>query len=151
MFDDARRTTGRRIVICDYNALLQSVTGVLRMNGYCVFQAQDSAATEELCLTLPDIGLLILNTNQGYVSTLDVIRTVRAVKPDFPVLHIGTRKAMDIPENVLLLSAPFSAERLLDAVDGLFAVAAYGPRDSLGPVLPNGIRSATWERGGSSA
>jgi hypothetical protein len=28
---------GRRIVICDYNALLQSVTGLLRMSGYCVF------------------------------------------------------------------------------------------------------------------
>jgi DNA-binding response OmpR family regulator len=143
MFDEAPRTTGRRIVICDYNALLQSVTGVLRMNGYCVFQAQDSAVTEELCLTLPDIGLLILNTNQGYVSTLEVIHSVRAAKPDFPVLHIGTRKAVDIPENVLLLSAPFSAERLLDVVDGLFAVAAYGPRGFLAPVPSIGITSAT--------
>ena len=49
----APRVTGRRIVICDYNALLLSVTGVLRMSGYCVLQAHDSAATEELCLTLP--------------------------------------------------------------------------------------------------
>jgi hypothetical protein len=31
----------RRIVICDYNALLLSVTGLLRMSGYAVFQAQD--------------------------------------------------------------------------------------------------------------
>jgi hypothetical protein len=89
MFDDAPRATGRRIVICDYNALLQSVTGVLRMNGYCVFQAQDSAATAELCLTLTDIGLLVLNTTPGYVSTLEVIHTVRAAKPDFPPYSIS--------------------------------------------------------------
>jgi len=136
MFDDAPRATGRRIVICDYNALLLSVTGVLRMNGYCVFQAQDSAATEELCLTLPDIGLLILNTTPGYVSTLEVIHTVRAAKPDFPILHIGIRRATDIPEDVVLLSAPFSADRLLDVVDGLFAVATGGPHHSLVPARP---------------
>jgi len=34
--------------------LLLSVTGVLRMSGCCAFQAHDSAATEELGLTLPD-------------------------------------------------------------------------------------------------
>jgi DNA-binding response OmpR family regulator len=130
MLDGAPGTTGRRIVICDYNALLLSVTGVLRLNGYRVFQAQDTAAIEELCLTLPDIGLLILNTNQGYVSTLEVIHRVRSTKPDFPILHIGTRKGTDVPENVLLLSAPFTAEHLLEVVDELFTVAASPAPDS---------------------
>jgi DNA-binding response OmpR family regulator len=133
MFDEAPRTTGRRIVICDYSALLQSVTGVLRMSGYRVFQAQDGAATEELCLTLPDIGLLILNTTPAYVSTLEVIHNVRAARPDFPIRHIGTRRASDIPNDVLLLSAPFSADHLLDVVDGLFAVTTGGPGRSLVP------------------
>ena len=53
---------GRRIVICDYNALLISVTGLLRMSGYCVFQAYDARAARELCHELPNIELLILNT-----------------------------------------------------------------------------------------
>jgi hypothetical protein len=53
---------GRRIVICDYNALLISVTGFLRMNGYCVFQAYDAHAVEELCAELPNIELVVLNT-----------------------------------------------------------------------------------------
>jgi hypothetical protein len=44
---------GRRIVICDYNALLISVTGLLRMSGYCVFQAYDGRAARELCRELP--------------------------------------------------------------------------------------------------
>ena len=37
-----------RIIICDYNALLNSVTGLLRMSGYAVFQAYDGLAAEEL-------------------------------------------------------------------------------------------------------
>ena len=53
---------GRRIVICDYNALLLSVTGLLRMSGYCVFQAHDGLAAQELCVQLDDISLLVLNT-----------------------------------------------------------------------------------------
>jgi hypothetical protein len=39
---------GSRIVICDYNALLKSVTGLLRMHGYRVFEAYDAPAVEEL-------------------------------------------------------------------------------------------------------
>jgi hypothetical protein len=44
---------GRRIVICDYNALLQSVTGLLRMSRFCVFQAHDRRAAQELCIQIP--------------------------------------------------------------------------------------------------
>jgi len=120
---DAPRVTGRRVVICDHNVLLLSVTGVLRKSGYCIFEAHDGAATEELCLTLPDIGLLIVNTASTYASTLEVIRTVRAANPAFPILHIGTRTAQDTPDDVPTLDAPFSSERLLEVVDELFATA----------------------------
>jgi hypothetical protein len=111
MSSDTLPVSGRRVVICDYNALLLS------------FQAHDSAASEELCLTLPDIGLLIVNTAPNYASTLEVIRTVRAAKPAFPILHIGTRSAPDTPDDVPRLSAPFSPDRLLNVVDELFATA----------------------------
>jgi hypothetical protein len=53
---------GRRIVVCDYNALLLSVTGLLRMSGYSVFHTRDGWAAQELCVLLPDIELLVLNT-----------------------------------------------------------------------------------------
>jgi hypothetical protein len=42
--------------------LLLSVTGLLRMSGYSVFQAHDGWAAQELCVLLPDIDLLVLNT-----------------------------------------------------------------------------------------
>jgi len=123
MSSQAPHVTRRRVVICDYNALLLSVTGVLRKGGYCVFEAHDSAAAEELCLTLPAIGLLIVNTAPTYASTLEVIRTVRGAKPAFPILHIGTRSAQDTPDDVPTLSAPFSPERLLEVVGEVFATA----------------------------
>ena len=49
---------GRRIVICDYNAWLLSLTGLLRMGNYCVLQAHDGLAAEELCGRMPKIALL---------------------------------------------------------------------------------------------
>lgn len=68
---------GRRIVICDYNALLLSVTGLLRMSRYCVFQAHDGLAAQELCIELPEISLLILNTFGTGIDVGDLIRRVR--------------------------------------------------------------------------
>jgi hypothetical protein len=67
-------TKGRRIVICDYNALLLSVTGLLRMSDYFVFQAHDGWAAQELCTLLPDIELLVLNT---YRTGIDVGGTLQ--------------------------------------------------------------------------
>jgi len=80
---------GRRIVICDHNALLLSVTGLLRMSGYCVFQAHDGRAAQELCIELPEISLLVFNTYGG-IDTGELVRHVRDVKPGLPVLHIGS-------------------------------------------------------------
>jgi hypothetical protein len=48
------QSEGRRIVICDHNALLLSVTGLLRMAGHCVFQAYDGHAAVELRRELPN-------------------------------------------------------------------------------------------------
>ena len=81
---------GRRIVICDYNALLLSVTGLLRMSDYCVFQAHDGLAAEELCMRMPDIALLVLNTYGTGIEVGSLVRRVRTAKPGIQVLHIGS-------------------------------------------------------------
>jgi DNA-binding response OmpR family regulator len=114
---------GRRIVICDYNALLLSVTGLLRMSGYCVFQAHDGQAADELCRELPDIELLVLNTLGTGSDTPSLIRTVRASHPGLPVLHIGSSVA-GLPADVPTLPESFSADELLRAVGALCAGGA---------------------------
>jgi DNA-binding NtrC family response regulator len=107
---------GLRVVICDYNALLQSVTGLLRMSGYRVFQAYDGQAAEELCSLLPDVGLLVLNTDGTGMDSPSLIRSVRVRHPGLPVLHIGAGGVPDMPEDVPTLAESFTSEQLLAAV-----------------------------------
>jgi DNA-binding NtrC family response regulator len=110
---------GSRIVICDYNALLLSVTGLLRMSGYCVFQAYDAQAARELCRELPDIGLLVLNTTGTGTDSPSLVRDIRAKNPNLPVLHIGTSALEGMPADVPTIAESFTAAQLLLAVDTL--------------------------------
>lgn len=114
---DRSLSQGRRIVICDYNALLLSVTGLLRMSGYCVFQAYDAQAARELCRELPDIGLLVLNTTGTGTDTPTLVRDIRENHPDLPVLHIGSSALDGMPTNVPTLAESFTADQLLLAVE----------------------------------
>jgi DNA-binding response OmpR family regulator len=124
---------GRRIVICDYNALLLSVTGLLRMSGYCVFQAHDGLAAQELCIQMPEISLLILNTYGTGIDVGDLIREARTGKPGLPVLHIGTDIPAGLPSDVPTLSEPFTPDELLLAVKALLpAVAPSTPQRLIG-------------------
>jgi DNA-binding response OmpR family regulator len=115
----APASKGSRIVICDYNALLLSVTGLLRMSGYCVFQAYDAQAARELCRELPDIGLLVLNTTGTGTDSPSLVRDIREKHPNLPVLHIGASTLEGMPANVPTIAESFTADQLLLAVDAL--------------------------------
>ena len=110
---------GRRIVICDYNALLQSVTGLLRMSDYFVFQAHDGLAAQELCIELPDISLLVLNTYGTGIDVGDLIRRVRVAKPRLP----GPAYRLGPP--------PGAAERCADACGTVYPGRSPGRRARL--------------------
>ena len=110
---------GRRIVICDYNALLLSVTGLLRMSGYAVFQAHDGWAAQELCILLPDIDLLVLNTYGTGIDVGELCRNVRSSKRGLPILHIGSSIPDGLPDDVPTLAENFNADALLSTVGAL--------------------------------
>jgi DNA-binding NtrC family response regulator len=110
---------GRRIVICDHNALLISVTGLLRMSGYCVFQAYDGRAARELCRELPNIELLVLNTTGTGTDTPRLVQEIREQHPKLPVLHIGASALAGMPADVPTFAETFTAEQLLTAVEAL--------------------------------
>jgi len=112
----ALEAKGRRIVICDYNALLLSVTGLLRMSGFIVFQAYDAQAALELCGELPNIELLILNTTGTGTDSPSLVRQIREKHPKLPALHIGPSALEGMPANVPTLAESFTAEELLTAV-----------------------------------
>jgi len=107
---------GRRIVVCDYNALLLSITGLLRMSRYCVFQAHDGLAAEELCRQLPEIVLLVVNTYGTGVNVGDLVRRVRLASPGIQVLHIGSTVPPELPDDVPTLPEVFTPEFLLSYV-----------------------------------
>jgi hypothetical protein len=112
-------TKGRRIVICDYNALLLSVTGLLRMSDYAVFQAHDGYAAQELCTLLPNIELLILNTYRTGINVGELCENVRTHKHGLPILHIGSTIPDGLPSDVPTLAEDFTAESLLLTVRAL--------------------------------
>jgi hypothetical protein len=95
---------------------LLSVTGLLRMSGYCVFQAYDATAVRELCAQLPDIELLILNTTGTGVDSATLVRDIRESHPALPVLHIGNWELDGMPEDVPTLAESFTAPQLLTTV-----------------------------------
>jgi hypothetical protein len=107
---------GRRIVICDYNALLLSVTGLLRMDNYCVFQAHDGLAADELCGRMPKIALLVLNTYGTGIDVGGLVRRVRLASPEIQILHIGSTIPQGLPDDVLSIPEVFSPEFLLTTV-----------------------------------
>jgi CheY-like chemotaxis protein len=113
-----------RVIICDYNALLLSVTGLLRMSGYCVFQAYNGQAAAELCRELPDLDLLVLNTEGTGTDTPTLVRTVRRAYPGLPVLHIGASAIPGMPPDVPTLAESFTADQLLAVVGDLVRVGA---------------------------
>jgi response regulator RpfG family c-di-GMP phosphodiesterase len=108
-----------RVIICDYNSLLQSVTGLLRMSGYCVFQAYNGQAAVELCAELHGIGLLVLNTEGTGMDTPALVRSIRETSPGLSVLHIGTAPLPGMPSDVVHVPESFTAEQLLETVRAL--------------------------------
>jgi hypothetical protein len=117
--DPVPSSEGRRIVICDYNALLLSVTGLLRMSDYCVFQAHNGRAAEELCLRLPDIALLVLNTYGTGIDVGGLVQRVRIANPGIQILHIGSSIPDGLPDDVPTIPEVFTPEFLLNTVSTL--------------------------------
>jgi CheY-like chemotaxis protein len=91
------------------------------MSGYCVFQAYNGQAAAELCHELPDIDLLVLNTDVTGMDTPTLVQKVRQEHPGLPVLHIGTSAIPGMPPGVPTLDESFTADQLLAAVGALVA------------------------------
>jgi hypothetical protein len=89
------------------------------MSGYAVFQAHDGWAAQELCILLPDIELLVLNTYGTGINVGELCRNVRTSKRGLPVLHIGSTRPDGLPDDVPSLSEDFSSDSLLLTVGAL--------------------------------
>jgi hypothetical protein len=89
------------------------------MSGYAVFQAYDGEAASDLCRYMPEIDLLVLNTEGSGVNTPHLVEGVRRAHPGLPVLHIGARPIPGMPADVENLPDTFRMNELLDTVRSL--------------------------------
>ncbi len=89
------------------------------MSDYCVFQAHDGLAAEELCQALPEIALLVLNTYGTGIDVGGLVRRVRLASPGIQVLHIGSTIPAALPDDVPTIPEVFTAEFLLSYVSAL--------------------------------
>lgn len=112
-----------RIVVTDDDPrLLAQWSSILRGAGHIVFAAYNGfVAWQEAC-TIPDLDLLITNTRLSGLDAPELIRRVRQVRPQLPILHIGN----DLPAEgwigmVPSLSEPVSPASLLAKVADLLA------------------------------
>ena len=131
---------GQRIVICDYNALLLSVTGLLRMSNYCVFQAHDGLAAEELCGRMPKIALLVLNTYGTGIDVGGLVQRVRVASPEIQILHIGSTIPDGLPDDVPTIPEVFTPDTVRTLIER-----------RLGPRLPDSPLPDTLAPAGASA
>jgi hypothetical protein len=91
------------------------------MSGFYVFQAYDGQAALELCTVLPDVRMLILNTEGTGVDAPWLVRQIREFNPDLAVLHIGDTAIPGMPDDVPNLHDHFTSAELLANVDALLA------------------------------
>ena len=117
----------RRVIVCDYNQLLQSVTGLLRMSGYAVFQAYDGLAALQLCQYMPDIELLVLNTEGSGTDVRTLVQSIRDFRPGLRVVHIGTAPVPGMPAGVPHLPESMTPEALLETVRTVIGHASEAP------------------------
>ncbi|QAY76595.1 response regulator [Sphingosinicella sp. BN140058] len=129
--DDAerRRTTEkastalRILLVDDHDGVRATTSALLSDLGHVVVEAADGR--EVLALfeeSSEDYDLLITDYAMPHISGAEVIRQVRERRPDLPAIIItGYADAQSIakrPENVLVLSKPFTPDQLCHAVAG---------------------------------
>ena len=96
------------------------------MSGYAVFQAHDGWAAQELCILLPDIDLLVLNTYGTGIDIGELCSNVRGSKRGLPILHIGSTIPDGRPADVPTLAEDFNADTLLLTVGALIQPGPMG-------------------------
>ena len=111
----------RILLVEDEPALGEFLARALRAEGYTVRIAQDGIAGERMALT-EDADLVVLDAMLPGRSGFDVLRSVRASKPELPVIMLTARATVEDRVNGLDLGAddyvtkPFSLSEVLARV-----------------------------------
>jgi CheY-like chemotaxis protein len=137
-----RRSAGtdvgpRRILLVDDHEGVRTTTAaLLRDLGHSVIEAADGPEVLALLAEQPDCcDLLISDYAMPHVSGAEVIRQARQVTPKLPAMIItGYADAQSIsrrPDDVLVLSKPFTGDQLRQAIHSAISDGARAPQGTL--------------------
>ncbi len=122
--EESRPREPYRIVAADDDPkLLATVTYALRDAGHIVFAAYNGLCAFQLATTTAELDLLITNTRLHDLEATEIIRQVRSLRPELPILHIGDLSLPTDPSSprVPTLTEPFTRDQLLAAVEQAMA------------------------------
>jgi DNA-binding response OmpR family regulator len=118
--------TGRYIVVADEDrSIVGKVIDPLLLEGHAVFQTRDGRSAIELACGLRVCDLVISNTRVGGHPGVELIGQLRARLPTIPFLYLANKGRStpelerQLPDDVVILREPFTAEELLAAVRSL--------------------------------
>jgi len=111
----------RILLADDHQGVRATTTGLLQDLGHQVVEAVDGPALIDVLSKSRDgFDLIISDYAMPLVSGTDVVRQARALRPDLPCIIITGYAERDSiarrPEDVQVLSKPFTAQQLTDAI-----------------------------------
>jgi PAS domain S-box-containing protein len=117
----ARLRPLRVLLVDDHDGVRTTTAALLRDLGHHVMEASDGSGILSILRSDPTCcDLLISDYAMPHVSGAEVIRQARALRPGLPAIIItGYADAKSIsrrPEDVLVLSKPFTADQLTGAI-----------------------------------
>ena len=123
MCPPARGFTGRYIVVADEDrTVVGMVIDTLLLEGHAVFQTRDGRSAIELACSLRVCDLVISDTRVGGRPGVELIGQLRSRLPTIPFLYLASQGRSTpelergLPDDVVILREPFTAETLLAAV-----------------------------------
>jgi CheY-like chemotaxis protein len=121
------RGTGTTILVVDDDALITLNTAdILNDLGHTAIEAFSGPEALDFIATRPDIGVLITDFAMPGMNGLELVQTVRRLRPDLPVLL--TTGYADLPTDDGLVYArldkPYREDQLLACLTELLATAS---------------------------
>jgi CheY-like chemotaxis protein len=109
--------SGRHIIVADEDpAVVAYLVNLLRQEGHAVFHAYDALSATQLAAALPQVDLVMSNTKVVGADGVALIRQLREIRPEVPILYIANigRSTPELearlPAGVPILREPFTAE-----------------------------------------
>ncbi|HET6914379.1 MAG TPA: response regulator [Rhodanobacteraceae bacterium] len=109
------------LLVDDHEGVRETTAALLSELGHQVTTAADGAQVDELLQKdLTAIDLVVSDYAMPLVSGVEIVRRLRAAKPDLPAVIITGYAEADVvngaPEGVVILTKPFTPTRLLEAI-----------------------------------